>query len=139
MYAELLKIFCIVCCEQDARVNAIVCLALGAAEFKYFYIIQVFLRRCVSTALHAAPQSRINSIPRLSKCCVSVLVSRACPISFVYNTTARVRGAASTESKIESNVTLGLAATDQQIARGRRLDWVWLVDDGAGNQPRLAV
>jgi hypothetical protein len=42
-------------------------------------------------------------------------------------------------SKIESNVTLGLAAADQQIALGRRLDWVRPVDDGAGNQPRLAV
>src|SRR6516162_10507133 len=49
------------------------------------------------------------------------------------------QGAASTTSKIESNVTLGLAAADQQIARRRRLDWVRLVDDGAGNQPRLAV
>jgi hypothetical protein len=33
---------------------------------------------------------------------------------------------------------LGLAAADQQIAHGRRLDWVRPVDDGAGNQPRLA-
>jgi len=49
------------------------------------------------------------------------------------------RNIVSTASKIESNVTLGLAAADQQIARGRRLDWVRLVDDGAGNQPRLAV
>src|SRR6516162_10834303 len=47
--------------------------------------------------------------------------------------------AISTTSKIESNVTLGLAAADQQIARDRRLDWVRLVGDGAGNQPRLAV
>jgi hypothetical protein len=58
---------------------------------------------------------------------------------FMFNTTDRVRGAASTASKIKSNVTLGLAAADQQIARGRRLDWVRLVDDGAGNQPCLAV
>src|SRR5262249_18893903 len=47
--------------------------------------------------------------------------------------------ARSTVSKIESNVALGLAAADQQIARGRRLDRVRPVDDGAGNQPRLAV
>ena len=32
-----------------------------------------------------------------------------------------------------------LAAADQQIARGWRLDWVRPVGDGAGNQPRLAV
>ena len=49
------------------------------------------------------------------------------------------RNIASTASKIERNVTLGLAAADQQIARGRRLDWVGSVDDRAGNQPRLAV
>ena len=48
-------------------------------------------------------------------------------------------GLSSTASKIESNVTLGLAAADQQIARCRRLDWVGPVDDGARNQPRLAV
>src|SRR5215472_11868504 len=58
----------------------------------------------------------------------------------MYNTTDRARGAAaSTASKIKSNVTLGLAAADQQIALGRRLDWVRPVDDGAGNQPGLAV
>ena len=34
---------------------------------------------------------------------------------------------------------MGLAAADQQIARGRRFDWVRSVEDGAGNQPRLAV
>ena len=49
------------------------------------------------------------------------------------------RNIASAASQIESNVTSGLAAADQQIARGRRLDWVRPVDDGAGNQPRLAV
>ena len=49
------------------------------------------------------------------------------------------RNIVSTASKIESNVALGLAAADQEIARGRRLDWVRPVDDGAGNQPRLAV
>src|SRR6516225_9292628 len=75
----------------------------------------------------------------------SLSSSRRCHYSdrllmlFMFNTTDRVRGAASTASKVESNVTLGLAAADQQIARGRRLDWVRLVDDGAGNQPRLAV
>ena len=57
----------------------------------------------------------------------------------MYNTTGRARGAASTASKIESNVTLGLAAADQQIAIGRRLDWVRPIDDGAGNQSGLAV
>ena len=36
-------------------------------------------------------------------------------------------------SKIKSNVALGLAAADQQIAIGRRLDWIWPVDHGAGN------
>ena len=46
---------------------------------------------------------------------------------------------ASVASKIESNVALGLAAADQQIASGRRLDWVRLVEEGAGNQTRLAV
>src|SRR6516165_1291196 len=51
----------------------------------------------------------------------------------------RAGGTVSTASKVESNVTLGLAAADQQIARGRRLDRVRPVDDGAGNQPRLAV
>src|SRR5215472_13045215 len=59
-------------------------------------------------------------------------------ISFMYNPTGPARGAASTASKIEINVALGLAAADQQIARGR-LDWVRPVDDGAGNQPGLAV
>jgi hypothetical protein len=54
-------------------------------------------------------------------------------------TTGRARGAASTASKIESNVTFGLAAADQEITCGRRLDWVRPVGDGAGNQPRLAV
>jgi hypothetical protein len=49
------------------------------------------------------------------------------------------RNIASTASKIESNVTLGLATADQQIAIGRRLDWVRPVDHGAGNEPRLAV
>jgi len=39
------------------------------------------------------------------------------------------RNIASTASKIERNVTLGLAAADQQIAIGRRLDWVRLVSD----------
>jgi hypothetical protein len=34
----------------------------------------------------------------------------------MYNTTGPARGAASTASKIERNVTLGLAAADQQIA-----------------------
>ena len=57
----------------------------------------------------------------------------------MFNTTGRARGAASTASQIESNVTLGLAAADQQIAIGRRLDWVRPVGHGAGNQPRLAV
>src|SRR6516164_1118516 len=60
-------------------------------------------------------------------------------IVFMYDTTGPARGAASTASKIERNVILGPAAADQQIARGRRLDWVGPVDDGAGNQPRLAV
>src|SRR6516225_10990459 len=60
-------------------------------------------------------------------------------ISFMCNSSGRARGAASTASKIESNVTLELAAADQQIANGRRLDWVRPVDDGAGNQPGLAV
>src|SRR5215472_8314844 len=49
------------------------------------------------------------------------------------------RNIGSTASKIESNVTLGLAAADQQIASGRRLDRVRPVADGAGNQPGLAV
>src|SRR5947207_5911756 len=49
------------------------------------------------------------------------------------------RNIVSTASKIEGNVTLRLAAADQQIARGRRLDWVRPVADGARNQPRLAV
>ena len=49
------------------------------------------------------------------------------------------RNIGSTVSKIESNIALGLAAADQQIARGRRLDRVRPVDDGAGNQPCLAV
>ena len=34
------------------------------------------------------------------------------------------RNIVSTASQIEGNVTLGLAAADQQIALGRRLDWV---------------
>jgi hypothetical protein len=38
----------------------------------------------------------------------------------MYDTTGR----ASIASKIEGNVTLGLAAADQQIALGRRLDRV---------------
>src|SRR5215469_12532938 len=42
-------------------------------------------------------------------------------------------------SKIESDVAPGLAATDQQIAIRRRFDRVWPIDDGAGNQPGLAV
>jgi hypothetical protein len=42
------------------------------------------------------------------------------------------RSIPSTASKIEGNVTLGLTAADQQIALGRRLDWVRPVDDGAG-------
>jgi hypothetical protein len=37
-------------------------------------------------------------------------------ISFMDKTTGPARGAASTASKIERNVTLGLAAADQQIA-----------------------
>jgi hypothetical protein len=49
----------------------------------------------------------------------------------MYNTTGRAQGVTSTASKIERNVTLGLAAADQQIAIGRRLDWVRPVDDGA--------
>jgi hypothetical protein len=49
------------------------------------------------------------------------------------------RNIASTGSKIESDVTLGLAAADQQIALGRRLDRVRPVGDGAGNQPGLAI
>src|SRR5262249_20648189 len=49
------------------------------------------------------------------------------------------RNIVSTASKIERDVSLGLAAADQQIAIGRRLDWVRLVDDGAGSQSRLAV
>ena len=57
----------------------------------------------------------------------------------MYNTTGRAQGVTSTASKIERNVTLGLAAANQQIAIARRLDWVRPVDDGAGNQPRLAV
>jgi hypothetical protein len=57
----------------------------------------------------------------------------------MYDTTGRAQGAASSASKIERNVTLGLAAADQQIALGRQLDWVRPVDDGAGNQSRLAI
>jgi hypothetical protein len=34
-------------------------------------------------------------------------------ISFMHNTTGRAREAASTTSKIENNVTFGLAAADQ--------------------------
>jgi hypothetical protein len=48
------------------------------------------------------------------------------------------RNIASTASKIESNVTLGLAAADQQIARGRRLDWLRQVTDSAVDEPSLA-
>ena len=55
------------------------------------------------------------------------------------NSPGRARGAVSTVSKIESNVAPGLAAADQQIARGGRLDRVRPVGHGAGNQPRLAV
>src|SRR5208282_4440608 len=56
-----------------------------------------------------------------------------------HNGQARHEGPLQLVSKIKSNVTLGLAAADQQIALGRRLDWVRPVDDGARNQPRLAV
>jgi hypothetical protein len=48
------------------------------------------------------------------------------------------RKIASTASKIESNVTLGLAAADQQIARGRQLDWVRPVAHRADDEPGLA-
>src|SRR5256885_9423359 len=51
---------------------------------------------------------------------------------------ARREGPFSIASKIERNVTLGLAAADQQIAIGRRLDWVRPVDDGAEDEPSLA-
>jgi hypothetical protein len=49
------------------------------------------------------------------------------------------RGRFNRASKIESNVALGLAEADQQIALGLRLDWVRPVDDEAGKRPRLAT
>jgi hypothetical protein len=60
--------------------------------------------------------------------------------SFICNTWAGHERATSTAlSKIESDVAPGLAAGDQQIAIRRRFDRVWPIDDGAGNQPGLAV
>jgi hypothetical protein len=48
------------------------------------------------------------------------------------------RNIASTASKIESNVTLGLAAADQRIALGRRLHGLWPVTDRAADEAGLA-
>jgi hypothetical protein len=61
------------------------------------------------------------------------------PVALAFHRYGRARGAASIASEIERNVILGLAAADQQITAGRRLDWVRPVDDRAGNQPGLAV
>lgn len=68
-----------------------------------------------------------------------VRVSRGCQWLISLSFTGRARGPAATASEIERNVALGLAAADQQIASGRRLDWVRPVGDGAENQSRLAV
>src|SRR5438067_7195093 len=43
-----------------------------------------------------------------------------------------------TESKIERNIALGLAAADQQIARRRRLHGLWQIADRADDEPGLA-
>ena len=59
-------------------------------------------------------------------------------IIYVQTRSGETRGAVSIASKIERNVTLGLAAADQQIAIGRQLDWVRPVDDGAEDEPSLA-
>jgi hypothetical protein len=64
-----------------------------------------------------------------------VPVSRGCQL---LTCPGRAGGAASTASKIESNVALGLAAADQQIAVGRRFYGLWPVADSAVDEPGLA-
>src|ERR1700732_2975046 len=42
-------------------------------------------------------------------------------------------------SEIDHDIAFGLAAADQHVAVGRRLDWVGPIANGAGDEPGLAI
>ncbi len=45
---------------------------------------------------------------------------------------------ATSASQVEHDLTPRLGAAYQQGALGRSFEWLWLVDDSAGNQPTFA-
>ena len=60
------------------------------------------------------------------------------PVADIVLRAGQARRAGLAALKIESNITLGLAAADQSIALGRRLHGLWPVADCADCEPGLA-